>query len=191
LVADRQRAAQTAGQGHSDRVVDGLKGSPRRSMLRPKPCADLRRPFAAQPLPMSPGRTASMSWRTEADLQAPTADAALLDRWRTSRPALGARNTCHRATLAASVGPGDPVLCLPRGGAADHLHHQLQSKASTALCAPPFAAVGTHPTTTRRRRSYCTLPCAGVSRKWKNAQREWTAAMTQLAIMFGDRFSIE
>ena len=29
----------------------------------------------------------------------------------------------------------------------------------------------------------------GVSRKWKNAQREWTAAMTQFAMMFGDRFS--
>ena len=30
-----------------------------------------------------------------------------------------------------------------------------------------------------------------VCRKWKNAQREWTAAMTQFAIMFGDRFSAE
>jgi putative transposase len=29
-----------------------------------------------------------------------------------------------------------------------------------------------------------------VSSDWKNAQREWTAAMTQFAIMFGDRFSI-
>jgi len=35
------------------------------------------------------------------------------------------------------------------------------------------------------------LALRGVSRKWKNAQREWTAAMTQFAIMFGDRFSIE
>jgi putative transposase len=30
-----------------------------------------------------------------------------------------------------------------------------------------------------------------VSHDWKNAQREWTAAMTQFAIMFGDRFSVE
>jgi putative transposase len=30
-----------------------------------------------------------------------------------------------------------------------------------------------------------------VSNDWKNAQREWTAAMTQFAIMFGDRFSVE
>jgi putative transposase len=30
-----------------------------------------------------------------------------------------------------------------------------------------------------------------VSNGWKNAQREWTAAMTQFAIMFGDRFSVE
>jgi hypothetical protein len=30
-----------------------------------------------------------------------------------------------------------------------------------------------------------------VSNNWKNAQREWTAAMTQFAIMFGDRFSVE
>jgi transposase-like protein len=29
-----------------------------------------------------------------------------------------------------------------------------------------------------------------VSRDWKNAQREWTAAMTQFAIMSGDRFSL-
>lgn len=36
---------------------------------------------------------------------------------------------------------------------------------------------------------YLTL--RGVSRKWKNAQREWTAAMTQFAIMFGNRFSVE
>jgi len=35
------------------------------------------------------------------------------------------------------------------------------------------------------------LALRGVSRKWKNAQREWTAAMTQFAIMFGDRFSAE
>ena len=35
------------------------------------------------------------------------------------------------------------------------------------------------------------LALRGVSRKWKNAQREWTAAMTQFAIMFGDRFSLE
>lgn len=35
------------------------------------------------------------------------------------------------------------------------------------------------------------LALRGVSRKWKNAQREWTAAMTQFAIMFGDRFSVE
>ena len=30
-----------------------------------------------------------------------------------------------------------------------------------------------------------------VSNDWKNAQREWTAAMTQFAVMFGDRFSFE
>lgn len=35
------------------------------------------------------------------------------------------------------------------------------------------------------------LALRGVSRRWKNAQREWTAAMTQFAIMFGDRFSVE
>jgi len=35
------------------------------------------------------------------------------------------------------------------------------------------------------------LALRGVSRKWKNAQREWTVAMTQFAIMFGDRFSVE
>jgi putative transposase len=35
------------------------------------------------------------------------------------------------------------------------------------------------------------LALRGVSRKWKNAQHEWTAAMTQFAIMFGDRFSVE
>jgi putative transposase len=28
-----------------------------------------------------------------------------------------------------------------------------------------------------------------TEKNWKNAQREWTAAMTQFAIMFGDRFS--
>jgi putative transposase len=30
-----------------------------------------------------------------------------------------------------------------------------------------------------------------VEKNWKNAQREWTAAMTQFAIMFGERFSAE
>ena len=35
------------------------------------------------------------------------------------------------------------------------------------------------------------LALRGVSRKWKSAQREWTAAMTQFALMFGDRFSVE
>jgi putative transposase len=30
-----------------------------------------------------------------------------------------------------------------------------------------------------------------TEKNWKNAQREWTAAMTQFAIMFGDRFSVE
>ena len=35
------------------------------------------------------------------------------------------------------------------------------------------------------------LALRGVSRKWKSAQREWTAAMTQFAMMFGDRFSVE
>jgi putative transposase len=30
-----------------------------------------------------------------------------------------------------------------------------------------------------------------MEKTWKNAQREWTAAMTQFAIMFGDRFSVE
>jgi putative transposase len=35
------------------------------------------------------------------------------------------------------------------------------------------------------------LVVRGVSKNWKNAQREWTAAMTQFAIMFGDRFSVE
>src|ERR1700677_2969898 len=29
-----------------------------------------------------------------------------------------------------------------------------------------------------------------LEKNWKNAQREWTAAMTQFAIMFGDRFSV-
>jgi putative transposase len=29
-----------------------------------------------------------------------------------------------------------------------------------------------------------------TEKNWKNAQREWTAAMTQFAIMFGDRFSL-
>jgi len=35
------------------------------------------------------------------------------------------------------------------------------------------------------------LVLRNVSKNWKNAQREWTAAMTQFAIMFGDRFSVE
>jgi putative transposase len=35
------------------------------------------------------------------------------------------------------------------------------------------------------------LVVRGVSKNWKNAQREWTAAMTQFAIMFGDRFNVE
>ena len=35
------------------------------------------------------------------------------------------------------------------------------------------------------------LVLRNVSKDWKNAQREWTAAMTQFAIMFGDRFSVE
>jgi putative transposase len=30
-----------------------------------------------------------------------------------------------------------------------------------------------------------------MEKTWKNAQREWTAAMTQFAIMFSDRFSVE
>jgi putative transposase len=30
-----------------------------------------------------------------------------------------------------------------------------------------------------------------LEKNWKNAQREWTTAMTQFAIMFGDRFSIQ
>jgi hypothetical protein len=30
-----------------------------------------------------------------------------------------------------------------------------------------------------------------ISQNWKNAQREWTAAMTQFAIMFGHRFGAE
>jgi putative transposase len=30
-----------------------------------------------------------------------------------------------------------------------------------------------------------------TEKNWKNAQREWTAAMTQFAIMFGNRFSVE
>jgi len=35
------------------------------------------------------------------------------------------------------------------------------------------------------------LVLRNVSKNWKNAQREWTTAMTQFAIMFGDRFSVE
>ena len=35
------------------------------------------------------------------------------------------------------------------------------------------------------------LALRGVSRKWKSAQREWAVAMTQFAMMFGDRFSVE
>lgn len=35
------------------------------------------------------------------------------------------------------------------------------------------------------------LVLRGVAQKWKNAQREWTAAMTQFAVMFGDRFSAQ
>ena len=35
------------------------------------------------------------------------------------------------------------------------------------------------------------LVLRGVTQKWKNAQREWTAAMTQFAVMFGDRFSAQ
>lgn len=29
-----------------------------------------------------------------------------------------------------------------------------------------------------------------VETNWKNAQREWTAAMTQFAILFGERFTV-
>ena len=35
------------------------------------------------------------------------------------------------------------------------------------------------------------LVLRNVAKDWKNAQREWTAAMTQFAIMFADRFSTE
>ena len=65
--------------------------------------------------------------------------------------------------------------------AIESMHMQLRKFVKTAAISPP----------TKRRASCCIWSCAGWSKNWKNAQREWTAAMTQFAIMFGDRFSVE
>jgi putative transposase len=101
----------------------------------------------------------------------------------------GARNTRDRPVMATAMGSGDPVLRLPpEVRRIIYTTNAIESLNSTLR------------TAVRSRRHFPTdeaaikllyLALRRVSNDWKNAQREWTAAMTQLAIMFGDRFSVE
>jgi hypothetical protein len=79
---------------------------------------------------------------------------------------------------------------MKQAGASPNALHPDAIKASTALCARPCEAVDTSrqvgPRSSRGIWSH-----SGSVRIWKKAQREWTAAMTQAASMFGDRFSVE
>jgi putative transposase len=65
----------------------------------------------------------------------------------------------------------------------------MPSRASTALCALLLSRG--HFSTDEAAIKLLYLVLRRVSNDWKNAQREWTAAMTQFPIMFGDRFGIE
>lgn len=87
------------------------------------------------------------------------------------------------------MGAGDPVLRHPAGGQTDHLYHQCDREPHSTLR-----------TAVRRRGHFLTdeaaikllyLVLRGISKNWKGVQREWTAAKTQFAILFVDRFSVE
>ena len=94
-----------------------------------------------------------------------------------------------RAHLAPAVGPGDPVLAFPTEvRTIIYTTHAIESLNSTLRTA--IRSRGHFPNDEAATK-LLYLALRGVTRKWKSAQREWTAAMTQFALMFGDRFSVE
>ncbi len=95
----------------------------------------------------------------------------------------------HRARLAASVGAGGAVLCLPievrkiiyTTNAIESLHSRLRKAVRVRGHFPNEEAAS----------KLLFLVLREVSQNWKMASREWNAARTQFAVMFGDRFIAE
>jgi hypothetical protein len=72
------------------------------------------------------------------------------------------------------------------------LTHLKVGVRAAAAPEPVLVTVCTHPASApKQARPSLTTSLRRMEKTWKNAQREWTAAMTQFAIMFGDRFSVE
>ena len=86
------------------------------------------------------------------------------------------------------MGTGDPVLRLPpEVRRIIYTTNAIESLNSTLRTAVRSRG---HFPTDEAAIKLLYLVLRGVAKNWKSAQREWTAAMTQFAIMFGDRFSV-
>ena len=115
---------------------------------------------------------------------------------RTPRPAgrarglrrrlLGPKISRNRPELAPKLGARHPVFRVPRGRAADHLHHERHRGPERQTAA---RGQNQRPFSDRRGRDEVDLSRLAQGRaEWKMPPREWCEAKSQFAIMFEDRF---
>ncbi len=104
---------------------------------------------------------------------------------------MGPQISAHRTGLATAVGTGDPVLRLPPPEvAADHLHHQCCIESLNSKLRTTVRSRGHFPNDEAATK-LVFLVLREVGREWKMPPREWAAAKTQFAVMFGERFTAE
>ena len=75
------------------------------------------------------------------------------------------------------MGRGHSVLCLPRRGPTDHLHHERRAVRAWGHFPSDEAAT---------KLLYLILNRS--EKEWKMPPREWTMAKAQFAVIFGERF---
>jgi putative transposase len=192
LAADRQRATQPRVQDILIAVVDGLKGFPEainaafpQTLVQTCIVHLLRNALAY------------VSWQDRKQVvaalkpiyQAPTADAARL--------ALDAFEAGPWGRKYAAIAPlwrrqWDQVIPFfafpPEVRRIIYTTNAIESLNSTLRTAVRSRG---HFPTDEAAIKLLYLVLRRTEKNWKNAQREWTAAMTQFAIMFGDRFSVD
>jgi putative transposase len=190
LAAGDERPAPPRRRRRADRGGGRVAGLPLSDQRRVSRNAgpDLRRP----PHPALAGlRVLEGAQRgrrgAEADLPGASADLAR-DALEAFAAGPGAALSGDRARLATAMGAGDPVLRLPSRGPAHDLHDKRLREPEQLLAQSRAAA---RPFPHRREpRPSCSPVLREFSRDWKMPPREWNAAKTQFAVLFGDRLVV-
>ncbi len=100
---------------------------------------------------------------------------------------MGAEIRHRDGVLAPGLGPRDPVLRVPAGGAARGLHHQCHRGLHSRL--RKIIKTRGHFPSDDAATKLIWLALRNITADWGRAAKEWREAMNQFAILYEERFT--